>query len=86
MDTYMVPSSMTEREYREDRSYSVWTWNFSEEWLGRNGIPDMVIVGGISLHAADLMVCRLKLINPHMNYTIKDGRGVAIDRPISKES
>jgi len=86
MDPYMVPASMTEREYRERAEYSVWTYNEDREWMRRNGVADMVIVGNVSLCSADFMVERLKLVNPKGRYFIRNNKNVILSRPVKKES
>lgn len=61
-------------------TYSLWTYNFTTEWIRKNGVPDMLLCMGLDFHNACTAARRLKLVG--MQVTVKDIHNIAISVPV----
>lgn len=60
--------------------HSVWTNRPDPAWTAKYGLPDLVLVDGLSLGRARFMCERLLMINPDAEVWIKDIRNNEVAR------
>lgn len=61
-------------------TYSLWTYNFTSEWISKNGVPDMLLCMGLDLHNACVAARRLALVGTSV--TVKNIHNIAISVPV----
>lgn len=59
--------------------HDVWSYNDSPDWVGRNVVPDVRIVYGVSKHRAQVAAERLGELYPADTFEVRDVHGTVTD-------